>query len=300
MTDHSKDPPVVSVRDADVGAVRSVLDRLLADSLLYRSSSDFLELLDFVVRLRPFAPFNAMLLQIQKPGLSYAASAHDWLARFDRWPKEGARPLLILWPFGPVALVYDVLDTEGAPLPKDVACFIAHGAMDEKTMASFRPLLTKSRIEVLLVDAGDSSAGLIRVVKRPAGKKEAGRYRIHLNRNHAPAVQFATLTHELGHLYLGHLGPDAKLKIPSRGPLSHAQEEIEAESVAYILCERNGVESKSQTYLASFVAEARTTASEVDVYQVMRAAGQVEAVLGTGDRSSFDRPARSRARPSPS
>jgi hypothetical protein len=29
---------------------------------------------------------------------------------------EGARPLLILWPFGPVALVYDVMDTAGKDL----------------------------------------------------------------------------------------------------------------------------------------------------------------------------------------
>jgi hypothetical protein len=54
-----------------------------------------------------------MLLQVQKPGLNYAASEYDWRDRFDRTIKEGARPLLILWPFGPVALVYDELDTEG-------------------------------------------------------------------------------------------------------------------------------------------------------------------------------------------
>jgi hypothetical protein len=102
-------------------AVRSLLDQLLTDSRLYTQSKDYKELLDFVVRLRNFAPFNAMLLQVQKPGLSYAASARDWRERFGRIPKPGARPLLILWPFGPVALVYDVLDTEGAALPKPIS-----------------------------------------------------------------------------------------------------------------------------------------------------------------------------------
>ena len=58
--------------------VRSLLDQLLADSRLYKKSKDYHELLEFVVRLRNFAPFNAMLLQLQKPGLSYAASAEDW------------------------------------------------------------------------------------------------------------------------------------------------------------------------------------------------------------------------------
>lgn len=92
---------------------RLLLDALLTDAKLYRTSKAYKELLDFIVRLRNFAPFNAMLLQVQKPGLTYAASAHDWWVRFGRRPKEGARPLLIMWPFGPIALVYDVMDTEG-------------------------------------------------------------------------------------------------------------------------------------------------------------------------------------------
>ena len=96
-------------------AARALLDQLLADSRLYRTGKDYRALLDFVIRLRNFAPFNAMLLQVQKPGLMYAASRLDWLERFNRTVKDGARPLLILWPFGPVALVYDVADTQGAP-----------------------------------------------------------------------------------------------------------------------------------------------------------------------------------------
>lgn len=71
-------------------AARSLLDQLLTDSRLYTQSKDYKALLDFVVRLRNFAPFNAMLLQVQKPGLSYAASAADWRARFGRTIKEGA------------------------------------------------------------------------------------------------------------------------------------------------------------------------------------------------------------------
>jgi hypothetical protein len=123
--------------------VRSLLDQLLEDSKLYTKSKDFKELLDFVVKLRNFAPFNAMLLQAQKPGLSYAASARDWRERFGCHPKEGARPLIILWPFGPVAFVYDVLDIEGGRLPEDVASFIARGEINEAHLKSFAPLLQK-------------------------------------------------------------------------------------------------------------------------------------------------------------
>lgn len=258
---------------------RSLLDQLLEDSRLYTQSTDYKALLDFVIRLRNFAPFNAMLLHVQKPGLSYAASARDWRQRFGRSIKEGARPLLILQPFGPVALVYDVLDTEGRPLPEDVASFVASGGIGEQSLATFRRRMSKKGIEWCWVDAGDQKAGSIRVFKRPLTEKETTQYRMHINRNHDPNVQFVTLAHELGHLFLGHLGQDKALNIPQRPKPDHAQEELEAESVAYLVCARNGVSSKSQTYLAHYV-EKNTTVEQIDLYQVMRAAGQVESLLG--------------------
>lgn len=274
-------------------ATRTLLDQLLADSRLYRRSADYKDLLNFVGRLREFAPFNAMLLQVQKPGLSYAASEKDWWLRFRRRPKEAARPLLILWPFAPVALVYDVMDTEGEPLPEDVSSFVARGKIGKEQLLSFEKLLSRRSIAMSWVDAGDRSAGLIRVVKRPPDEKGVTEYRININKNHEPAVQFTTLAHELGHLFLGHLGRDKKLSIPRRRLLSDDKIEIEAESVAFIVCQRNGIEPKSQTYLSAFV-EADTSLEDVDVYQVMRAAGQVETILGVATRSRFDQPAQPR------
>lgn len=117
------------------------------------------------------------------------------------------------------------------------------------------------------------------MIKRASGNKEATQYRMHINRNHSAAVQFTTLAHELGHLFLGHLGPDRKLNVPERPSLDHGQRELEAESVSYLVCKRNGVKSKSETYLANYVS-ANTTIDHLDLYQVIRAAGQVESLLG--------------------
>lgn len=273
----------------DANAARSLLDQLLIDSRLYRNSQDYKNLLDFVVKLRNFAPFNAMLLQIQKPGLSYAASAHDWKQRCGRTPKEGARPLLILWPFGPVALVYDVLDTEGKPLPDGVSSFFANGSITKERFETFASLLWRKRIEIYFVDAGDRNAGLIRVVTPGSTPKGFAHYRIHINRNHDVLVEFATLVHELGHLFLGHLGPDAKLNVPDRPRVNHAQCELEAESVAYLVCARNGVFCRSEQYLSDYVCQ-HTTIDDIDLYQVMRAAGQTEAVLGLAGHTKFEKP----------
>lgn len=274
-------------------AARSLLDQLLTDSRLYTQRKDYKALLDFVVRLRNFAPFNAMLLQVQKPGLTYAASARDWRERFGRTPREGARPLLILWPFGPVALVYDVLDTEGKDLPEDVASFFAYGSIDETRLAAFIPLMARKNIEWYWVDAGDGSAGSIRVIKRAAHDKEVTHYQMNINRNHAAAVQFASLAHELGHLFLGHLGSDKELNVAQRAQSDDAQRELEAESVAFLVCARNGVTSKSETYIATYVKE-NTTIDHIDLYQVMRAAGQVETLLGLTGQTKYDQPMRTK------
>ena len=81
---------------------RSLLGALLSNSQLYTSSKNYHDLLGFVARMRNFALFNAMLLNIQKPGLSHAASESAWNTRFGRKLKSGARPLIIvaLWARG--------------------------------------------------------------------------------------------------------------------------------------------------------------------------------------------------------
>ena len=280
-------PAVTEAQPPEEHEARSLLDKLLTDSRLYTQTKDYKDLLDFVVRLRNFAPFNAMLLQVQKPGLMYAASAVDWRERFARRPKAGARPLLILWPFGPVALVYDSEDTEGKPLPKDVSSFFAQGPIDQDRIGSFCQRMGPKSIDSQMIDAGNGSAGSIRVMYRSTDPKVASVYEIHVNRNHAAATQFVTIAHELGHLFLGHLGPDPLLKVPERPPLDHSQRELEAESVAYLACARNGVSSESEKYLVKYVKE-NTTIANLDVYQVLRAAGQIEALLGLGAQTRIE------------
>lgn len=275
---------------------KSLLSNLLDQSRLYHQSKDYKELLDFITRLRNFAPFNAFILNLQKPGLRFAASQHDWRQRFGRDVKEGARPLLILWPFGPIALVYDVDDTEGELLPDSVLqAFRAVGELTKNHIIGFMQPLQGQGIELKLIEYGDAHAGHIQSGQKPEGleigqrstdAKKRPAYLIRVNSKHDPNVQFVTLIHELAHLYLGHLGPDKYLKIAERSRPKHEQRELEAESVAYLICKRNGVESKSEEYLANFV-NANTTMGNLDFYLILKAAGQIETVLQLGDMVSF-------------
>jgi len=49
------------------------------------------------------------------------------------------------------------------------------------------------------------------------------------------------------------------------------------------------VTSKSETYLKDYV-DKNTTVEQVDLYQVMRAAGQVETLLGLTTHTKYDKP----------
>jgi len=68
--------------------------------------------------------------------------------------------------------------------------------------------------------------------------------------------------------------------------MHHDQEEIEAESVAYLVCKRNAVEPGSAKYLSAFLDES-TSIVDIDMYSVMRAAGHVESFLRIGSPTKF-------------
>lgn len=299
MTAQGKHPDPDQSGQGQSAVERSLLSDLLERSRLYHTSKDYLDLLAFVARLRNFAPFNAMLLQIQRPGLTYAASEYDWRTRFNRTIKEDARPLLILWPFGPVAFVYDVQDTQGDALPEDVAqTFHATGPITEEDIQKAITGLANRGVTVKLIDSGDANAGSIEAKRRSTAKKVRPDYQVRLNKNHDTNVQFVTLVHELGHLYLGHLGPDKYLSIEQRPKIDHAQQELEAESLAWLVCKRRGVQSKSESYLAAY-ATRNVTVGSLDLYLLTKAAGQVETALGIAAHTLFEPKDERNAPPAP-
>ena len=105
-------------------AAQQSLDELFTLARRYKSGEAYNELLKFIARFRFYAPFNAMLIHIQKPGAGYVAPPHRWLSDYRRRIKAEAQPLVILQPMGPVMFVFDVSDTEpekdAPPLPPEV------------------------------------------------------------------------------------------------------------------------------------------------------------------------------------
>ena len=257
-----------------------LLGTLLDDAAAYRSSAHYRDLLRFVARMRRFSPFNALLLHRQKPGLRFAASARDWRRRWKRTVQADARPLVVLIPFGPVGFVYDMLDTRalpGAPpLPRDAYAFPATGNVTKPALKAIVAAVEAKGIRVREVDEGDWHAGRL--------LRSGDAYTLKVNRNHPHPTRFTTLAHELGHLYLGHLGGDAKRRIPDRRHVAERWCEVEAESVAYLVGHRHGVEPVSDAYLSGFIEAGEPIGRSLDIERVMRAAGAVEGVMGLAPR----------------
>ncbi|MDE0111877.1 MAG: ImmA/IrrE family metallo-endopeptidase [Albidovulum sp.] len=255
---------------------RALIEQLIGATRLYDSCTAIQDLFDFAIRFRRFAPFNAMLLHIQKPGLTFAATAADWKNKFGRWPKQYARPLLILRTMGPVDFVFDIQDTEGRAIPPGVFSFPTLGNLTERRLADFFQMLARIDIDVCDFDAGDAKAGAIWMSWKSDSPNGKNSYMLSLNRNHSAPTRFVTVAHELAHLFLGHLGADEGRRVRNRSSISVALQEAEAEMTAYLVAKRNGLEPRSESYLAKYQGEFE----DLNLYGIARAANAVEAALG--------------------
>ncbi len=91
---------------------KGMLDLLFDQVRNYKSCDKFKGMMDFCTRFRRIAPYNAMLLEVQMPSARYVLTSAEWKKRFGRKPKDTARPLITLIPFGPVEFLYEIGDVE--------------------------------------------------------------------------------------------------------------------------------------------------------------------------------------------
>ena len=82
---------------------------------------------------------------------------------------------------------------------------------------------------------------------------------------------------------------NSHLNIPYRRGRTHDQIEIEAESVAYLVCKRNGCDCNSEAYIDGYL-KTHTIVDDLEIYQIMRAAGQIESLLGLTAHTGYEKP----------
>ena len=280
-------------------AAKRALDELFSLTSQYKTSEAYQQLLEFVTRFRSYSPFNAMLVHLQMPGAAFVASPHRWLRDYGRRIKPGARPLIILQPMGPVMFVFDVSDTEptedAAPLPPEVEKpFEVRGGRVGCGLEWVVENAKRDGIRITEREQGSQSAGSIGGVAedvRASQQFQSGfdkyrnpefidipvRYDLVINAKLGREEQYATIVHELAHLYCGHLGTPNDQWWPDRRGLPHGIEELEAESVTYMVCLRSGIDNRSEEYLAGYFRE-HTQVPRMSLERVMKAAGLIESM----------------------
>lgn len=259
------------------------LDSLYAAVAAGRPSDELEDLRAVLCRLPMLGPYNAMLVEVQRPGALYVATAWTWRHEFGRHPRPGARPLVILKPFMPVEFVYDVSETDGRPLPQGVMDpFRASGPVTEEGLSAFTGRLPDEAISYRETPFGSAQAGRTQTVGSwdpgRAPRKGEIRYAITVNDSTDPATRLATLFHELGHIYCGHLA-GAGAQRHQRRALSPESQEFEAEIVSWLACGRLRIDSPSGRYLHGHL-QPDGTMPPVSVQAVVHALGKVEAIAG--------------------
>jgi len=226
-----------------------------------RASETFQAYLNVQARFHAYSWHNSLLIMMQRPDASRVAGFQTW-KKLGRHVNKGERGIMIFAPcpwkrekatesgdsesesgiyFKPV-YVFDVSQTDGEELP-NVECPIVDS--DASALLNALERVAAKREISLKYDAAlaGSASGY-------ATDKGAS---IVVNDAHSTGQRAKTLCHELAHCAL-HFG-----KTDKSTPLTHNMAELEAESIAYVVCRHFGLDTtvRSLAYIALWQGDAK-------------------------------------------
>ncbi len=241
---------VSSARPIDLGR-EEILAQLTEGVRALAESDRWMNWLRICRRFRRYSFHNQILILTQRPTATRVAGYRTWQG-LGRQVRRGERGLAILAPCHPpvhleeatdellpspvtffrVVRVFDLEQTDGPPLPSPVADLDDGGRHPELDMLLTRAVEFGFSVEFWELKGdlhGDCSHAL---------------RRIRLDRRMAAAQMTKTLCHELAHALLHGVAYET----------GRALAELEAESVAYLVCHDLGIDSAAYSfgYLASW------------------------------------------------
>ncbi len=259
------------------------LDELFRSTLVYRRSKAYFDLMNFIGRLPRYAPFNCFLLHMQNPNLSYVATPFQWWSDFERKIKPESRPMVILVPFGPVSFVYDLADTEGKRLPRELEHpYETWGGHVPETVwdRTHRNCEERDRIAIVTKEFSPLKAGAAtsnHSAVTVGGRDLPAKRIVQLNSKHTRDEQYATLAHELAHVHCGHVGGDPDGWWPDRRQVGLQKMEFEAESVSFLVCSRLRLKTTAAEYLAWYTGK-NETIPDISLETVLKVSGYIESL----------------------
>lgn len=231
--------------------MKQTLDKLEAGVIEFFTSEKYITYLQVMSKFHTYSANNQVLIAMQMPDATAVAGYNSWIRNFDRHVKRGEKSITILAPmkvkikidtdrrdadgkviqeeretikFRPVS-VFDVSQTEGKPLPEIISELTGD----------------VSRYEQLL-DAARQAAPYpieIRAVEGSAkGWCNYAQEKIVIKEGMSEAQTLKTAFHETAHARI-HGGDTDK---------SREQKEVEAESIAYVVCSHFGLDTSDYTF----------------------------------------------------
>lgn len=234
------------------------------------TSENWTKYLDTISKFHNYSLFNCMLIAMQKPEATYVAGMNDWNKKFKRHVVKGEKSIKILAPIKckfkkeeelddgttkeveieylrfKLVPVFDVSQTDGAELP--TICKVLKGEVEDYNEL-LQKLTTLAGIKVEFENIAGGANGYYNRVEN----------RIAIQENMPEAMTIKTLVHEIAHSILH---KDAFMNI------SREVKEMQAESVAYMVCKGLGIDTDQYSfeYVASWAqADLKTLNQQMDI-----------------------------------
>ncbi|MCH4156631.1 MAG: ImmA/IrrE family metallo-endopeptidase [Muribaculaceae bacterium] len=281
------------------GIAQDIQD-LFENAKKYRNSRDFTNLLNVLARYKGYSVFNLLLMYVQKPDFQMPLPRERWEKQFHRKIKSDACPLVILQPFAPVMFVYDVDNTYSDAIEDyDDALQKALDELEQPYKATGKDIDDKYRhiinnlqyfgITFGTFRAGASNGAFIRqsenheITKVTINSRQPFRilwnmpFEIKVNDSQDEPTRLASIAHELGHFFCGHLAYKDWWDFYSYNQ-SHKVKEFEAETVSYLVCTRLGMQTTAERYIASFIDDDGNI-PEINISAVALAVNEVEQMM---------------------
>ena len=280
--------------------VREITDKLEQGIKELFESERFKEYLRTMSKFYNYSFNNTLLIAMQKPEATYVAGYTSWQRNFDRQVMKGEKGIKILAPapyktqeerekIDPVTQkpvigadgnavtetvevlrpafkvvsVFDVSQTDGKELP-DIIVDELKGTV-ENYEAFFDALKQESPVPISFEDIPGGAKGFFSPVES----------RIAIQEGMSEIQTVKTAIHEITHAKLHAVKPDEKTA-PEDKKDRHTKE-VEAESVAYTVCQRYGIETSDYSfgYIAGWSSDKETKELKGSLETIRKSAGEM-------------------------
>lgn len=236
---------------------------------------------------------NTLLIAMQRPDASLVAGYGAWQKNFDRHVKKGAKGIKIISPVKikmevdddksgnegakktievtkfKVSTVFDVSDTEGKELPS-IGVDKLTGEVDKYHQMT-KAIKNISKVPIEYKDISGGAKGYFSVKEN----------KIVVQKDMPQAQTLKTLIHELAHSIL-HGNPDKEKneEMPSK---DRRTKEVEAESVAYAVCQYFGIDTSDYSfgYIAGWSSNKELDELKSSMQLIRRTARSIISDLNT-------------------